>query len=86
MALTIQDLEKQIAELRKQNEALKANGNGAKPFRVETGSYNGAPTLAFSGNFKPWRKGARSIAEIVRNLDTVRAALKECGVSVDKAA
>ena len=82
MALTLQDLEKEIAKLKAENDALKSNANGSKPFKVETGEYNGAPTLAFSGNFKPWRKGARSIAAILQNADAVKKALKECGIAV----
>ena len=86
MALTLQDLETEIARLKVENAKLATAANGSKPFRVETGEYNGAPTLGFSGSFKPWRKGARSIAELFRHEKEVRAALKECGITVDKAA
>jgi uncharacterized protein YukE len=82
MGLSLQDLEKEIARLKAENQKLQANGTAAREFKVETGEYNGAPTLAFSGNFKPWRKGARSIAAILQNADKVKKAIKECGISV----
>ena len=81
MALTLQDMEKEIAKLKAENQKLQANGATARDFKVEVGEYNGAPTLGFSGNFKPWRKGARSIAAILQNAEKVKKALKECGIS-----
>lgn len=80
--ITMQDLERQLAELKRQNAALKANGANGKPFKVEVGEYNGNPTLAFSGSFKPWRKGARSIAALFQNAEAVKKALAECGIEV----
>ena len=61
--------------------------SGGKEFAVEVGEYNGNKTLGFSGNFKPWRKGAASIANIARDVklgkgkSKVLAALVECGYS-----
>ena len=82
MALTLQDLEKQIAQLKVENAKLQQQSSNGKAFAVETGEFKGAPTLSFSGSFKPWRKGARSIAALFEIADKVRAALKECGISV----
>jgi uncharacterized protein YukE len=79
MSLTLQDLERQIAQLKAENAKLQQQSS--KAFSVEIGEYKGAATLAFSGDFKPWRKGARSVAAILQNADQVKAALKECGIS-----
>ena len=81
MSLTIQDLEKEIARLQAENQKLQANGAATREFNVQVGEYNGHPTLAFSGNFRPWRKGATAIASLLANAEKVRAALKECGIS-----
>lgn len=87
MALTMQEekkiMEEQIVQLKAQ---LAAQAKKSDKFEVEIGEYKGAPTLAFSGSFKPWRKGAGTIATLFRHKDRVLAALKECGVSIDAAA
>ena len=81
MSLTMQDLERQIAALKEENRKLQADGAATREFKVEVGEYNGHPTLAFSGPFRPWRKGATAVATLLANADKVRAALKECGIS-----
>jgi uncharacterized protein YukE len=81
MSLTLQDLETQIAQLKAENAKLQQQSSNGKAFSVEVGEYKGAATLAFSGDFKPWRKGARSVAAILQNADIVKAALRECGIS-----
>jgi hypothetical protein len=81
MSLTLQDLEKEIARLQAENQKLQADGAATREFKVDVGEYNGHPTLAFSGSFRPWRKGATAIASLLANSDKVRAALRECGIS-----
>ena len=82
MGLTLQDLEKQIAQLKAENAKLQQQSSNGKEFAIEVGEYKGNATLKFSGGFKPWTKGAHSIAALFQNSDKVLAALKECGISV----